>query len=71
MSDTEPRPERATLTGVAQTLAGGLQAQPLVIGLLLLNIVFLAVVFVSVRETRQHDHAEMLLLLERCLPRTG
>lgn len=72
MSDTEPRPPpRATLTGVAQTLASNLQSQPMIIGLLLVNIAFLAVVFLSVREARQHDHSEMLLLLERCIPRTG
>lgn len=72
MSAVPPEPPApATIREVAARLAGGLQGQPLVIGLLLVNIAFLAVVALAVREERQQDHAEMQQILDRCLPGKG
>lgn len=67
MSDQPER--RASLAGVAQMLAGGLLGEPLVIGLLLINIAFIVAMFMAIRENRVQEHAAMRLLLERCLPK--
>lgn len=60
-----------TVNEVATTLASSLKSQPLVVGLLLINIVFVGVMFVAIREARVQEHAEFKILLERCLPLRG
>lgn len=72
MTDVPPEPSPpTTLTGIAARLAGGLQGQPVIITLLLVNLAFLAVISLAVREERQQDHAEMQQILDRCLPGKG
>lgn len=66
MTDQAPRDLKAAASEVATTLAGSLKAQPLVVGLLLVNIAFLGVIALAVREERQRDHAQTRYLLEKC-----
>lgn len=63
-----PRDLKSTASDVATTLAGSLKTQPFIVGLLIVNVVFVAAMFIAIREARLQEHAEMRLLLERCIP---
>lgn len=63
-----PQGLKQTAGEVAVSLAGSLKGQPLAVALLLVNLFFLAAVFVAVREARLQEHAETKLILERCVP---
>lgn len=56
---------------VATSAIDAMKANPLMLGVLLLNaLIFLAIYF-SVQEGRKHQDEQMKLILERCLPKGG
>ena len=59
---------RSIVESVSEGLTRGFANQPLLLALVLLNAVFMAAVFFSLRTERNARHAEMQIILERCLP---
>jgi hypothetical protein len=55
-------------TDVARDLASGLKGSPLIIGILLLNAMFLVLIWYSNNQASEQRHEEMSYLMERCLP---
>jgi hypothetical protein len=71
---TDEPPPRSTIEAAAQvsnTLVRSMAANPIILGFVLLNVVFMALTFVVSRETRAADHKEMQVLLDRCVPFRG
>jgi Flp pilus assembly protein TadB len=64
----EPASAAQAVTGIATTVIDSLRAQPMMLGVLLINVIFLALIYVGIRDQRTHQHEHMTMLLNRCLP---
>jgi hypothetical protein len=53
---------------VATSVVEVLRGSPVVLGMILLNIIFMAVIFFTLQNLRNHQHQQMMLMLERCVP---
>jgi uncharacterized membrane protein len=53
---------------LAGALVDSLKASPVVLALILLNIVFMVLIFFAVKDVRKNQHEHMSFLLERCVP---
>jgi hypothetical protein len=53
---------------VALSVVESLRSSPIVLGVILLNIIFMAVIFFTLQNLRNHQHTQMMILLERCVP---
>jgi hypothetical protein len=53
---------------VVTTVVDSLKASPVVLALILLNIVFMILIFFAVKDVRKNQHEHMSFLLERCVP---
>jgi hypothetical protein len=53
---------------IASNVTDSLKAQPVLLSLLLLNALFIAVIYFSVVQTRSHLHENMRMILDRCYP---
>lgn len=56
------------VTKIASTAVDSLKGSPVMLGLLLMNIVFMTLIFISVRDLRKQQHEQMSLVLQRCVP---
>jgi hypothetical protein len=57
-----------TVTKIASTAVDSLKGSPVMLGLLLMNIIFMSLIFVTVRDLRKQQHEQMSLVLQRCVP---
>jgi hypothetical protein len=53
---------------VAISVVESLRSSPVVLGVILLNIIFMAVIFFTLQNLRGHQHEQMMILLQRCVP---
>jgi uncharacterized membrane protein len=53
---------------VASSVVDSLRGSPVVLGLILLNVVFMVLIFLAVKDVRKNQHEHMTFLLERCVP---
>lgn len=56
----------AEATGVVQSVIHGLQGNPLVIGLLALNTIFIGVFYLGAKDASQVRHEELLAVMQQC-----
>lgn len=59
-----------TVSKIAHSAVDSLKASPVMLGLLLMNIIFMSLIFVTVRDLRKQQHEQMSLVLQRCVPIT-
>jgi hypothetical protein len=50
------------------SVAESLRSSPVVLGAILLNLTFMVVIFFTLQNLRNHQHQQMMLMLERCVP---
>jgi hypothetical protein len=50
------------------SVAESLRGSPVVLGMILLNLTFMVVIFFTLQNLRGHQHQQMMLMLERCVP---
>lgn len=62
MSPTE------TVTQIAASVVDNLRSTPVILSLIVLNVIFMLVIFFAVRDVRKNHHDEMTLILQRCVP---
>ena len=53
---------------LATTVVDSLKASPVILALIVLNIVFMSLIFFAVKDVRKNQHEHMSFLLERCVP---
>jgi hypothetical protein len=61
---------KEALATVASSTVEALKTTPVVLAGVVLNVVFLAVIFVSMREIRAAEKKQFSYVLNRCLPGT-
>ena len=59
-----------TVTQIAASVVDNLRSTPVILSLIVLNVIFMMVIFFAVRDVRKHHHDEMTLILQRCVPQT-
>lgn len=55
------------LSKAAASAVEALKAQPAILGLIILNCVFVVTVYVTVENLRVREHEEMMVILGKCL----
>jgi hypothetical protein len=53
---------------IASVVVDSLKASPALLALILLNIVFMILIFFAIKDVRKNQHEHMSFLLERCVP---
>jgi heme/copper-type cytochrome/quinol oxidase subunit 2 len=53
---------------IAASVVESLRASPVVLALIVLNIVFMILIFFAVKDVRKNQHEHMSFLLDRCVP---
>jgi hypothetical protein len=56
------------VTKVATSVIDSLKTSPVVLGMIVLNLTFMVVIFFTLQNLRGHQHQQMMLMLERCVP---
>jgi hypothetical protein len=62
---------KEVLASVASSTVEALKTTPVILAGVVLNIVFLGVMFVSLREARKVEKQQFAYILNRCLPGSG
>jgi hypothetical protein len=71
MAEDNPKPEPVpAVIQVASNVIDSLKQQPIMLGMVVMQLLVLIFVYLGVSENRKRDHAMIKFILERCLPVT-